>query len=60
MAEALQQLILSELDTNGEIKDTRTITIPGESSPAISQEAQLIIIAALNSLLSREASTSYP
>jgi len=52
----LQQLILDLLDSSNEIKDTRTITLPGDSRPAASQEAQLQIQGALNSLLSREVS----
>jgi hypothetical protein len=53
MAEAIQQLILTTLDRDGEIKDTRQLVLPGESTPAASQDAQLLIIAALNSLNSR-------
>jgi phenylalanyl-tRNA synthetase alpha chain len=50
MAEAIQQLILTTLDRDGGIKDTRQLILPGESTPAASQDAQLLIIAALNSL----------
>lgn len=53
MAEAIQQLVLTTLDRDEEIKDTRQLVLPGESTPAASQDAQLLIIAALNSLNSR-------
>ncbi|KAF7292348.1 Phenylalanine-tRNA ligase [Mycena chlorophos] len=56
MAE-LQQLILDLLDANGSIPDTRALTIPGQSQPAASQDAQIIVLGALNSLLSREMVT---
>jgi len=48
MAESLQQLILDHLDTHGSIPDTRSLT------PAADAEAQITILGALNSLLSRE------
>ena len=54
MAESLQQLILDTLDKEGVIKDTRTLTIPGDSQPAASNDSQIMILGALNSLLSRE------
>lgn len=54
MALELQQLILDLLDKSNEIKDTREIVLPGETKPATSQDAQLLIQGALNSLLSRE------
>ncbi|KAF8341638.1 tRNA synthetases class II core domain (F)-domain-containing protein [Cantharellus anzutake] len=57
MSQELQQLILDTLEKDGEIKDTRTIIIPGESRPASTQDAQLVIQGALNSLLSREMIT---
>ena len=53
MSEAIQQLILQVLDKNGTINDTRELTLPGQSSVAATQDDQLAIIAALNSLLSR-------
>jgi len=53
MAETIQQLILEVLDKNDTIEDTRKLTLPGQSSPAATQDDQLAIIAALNSLLSR-------
>jgi phenylalanyl-tRNA synthetase alpha chain len=53
MAEAIQQLILELLDKNKTIQDTRELTLPGQSSPAATQDDQLAIIAALNSLQSR-------
>ncbi|TFK75776.1 hypothetical protein BDN72DRAFT_809385 [Pluteus cervinus] len=54
MAEALQQLILDTLDKHSKIHDTRQLIIPGQQEPAASQDAQIIILGALNSLLSRE------
>ncbi|KAL1725023.1 tRNA synthetases class II core domain (F)-domain-containing protein [Schizophyllum commune] len=57
MAEALQQLVLDTLDREKEIKDTRSLTIPGESQPATSSDAQIAILGALNSLSSREMIT---
>ena len=53
MSESLQQLILHYLDTNGSISDTRTLSIPGSTTDA---DAQITILGALNSLLSREVS----
>jgi phenylalanyl-tRNA synthetase alpha chain len=58
MALELQQQILDILDQSNEIGDTRTIVLPGESKPASTQDAQLLIQGALNSLLSREV--NYP
>lgn len=52
--EAIQEVILAKLDQDGSIKDTRQLTLPGESTPAISQDAQLSILGALNSLASRD------
>ena len=49
MALDLQQL----LDPSNEIKYT-TLTMPGDSKPAVSREAQPRIQGALNSLLSHE------
>ncbi|KAJ7068410.1 phenylalanine-tRNA ligase [Mycena amicta] len=60
MSESLQQLILDLLDANTTIPDSRTITIPGQSEPAASQDAQIIVLGALNSLLSREMVTFEP
>ena len=54
MSQELQQLVLDTLEKDSEIKDTRTIVIPGESRPASTQDAQLVLQGALNSLLSRE------
>ncbi|KAF7332029.1 Phenylalanine-tRNA ligase [Mycena kentingensis (nom. inval.)] len=54
MAEGLQQLILDHLDAHSTIQDTRNLTIPGQSHPATTQDAQIIILGALNSLLSRD------
>ncbi len=57
MAEQLQQLILDKLALNSAIPDTRELTVPGDEAPATSQEAQLVVQGALNSLLSREVHT---
>jgi len=54
MAESLQQLILDTLESFGDISDTRNLIIPGQSSPALSHDAQITILGALNSLFSRE------
>lgn len=54
--EAVQEHILDVLDSHGSIKDTRDLTLPGQSTPAISQDAQMTILGALNSLASREVS----
>jgi len=54
MAEAIQQLVLDALDSQGKIKDTRTLVLPGQSDAAATQDAQIAILGALNSLLSRE------
>lgn len=56
MAEAVQQLILETLDKNGCIDDTRLLVLPGQTSTAATAEDQSVIIAALNSLLSKEVS----
>ena len=54
MAEALQQLILDTLDSSGIINDTRVLVLPGDTEPAATQDAQITILSALNSLLSRD------
>ena len=54
MAEEIQQLILDTLDSKGKIQDTRTLVLPGHSDAAATQDAQIAILGALNSLLSRE------
>lgn len=54
MAEPLQQLILTTLDTHGIIHDTRTLVLPAQTHPATSNEDQITILGALNSLLSRQ------
>jgi len=54
MAEDIQQLILDTLNSQGKIQDTRTLVLPGQSDPAATQDAQIAILGALNSLLSRE------
>ena len=50
----LQQHVLDHLEAHGSLPDTRNITIPGATSPATDAEAQITILGALNSLLSRE------
>ncbi|EJD53699.1 hypothetical protein AURDEDRAFT_110475 [Auricularia subglabra TFB-10046 SS5] len=52
--EALAPSILASLDANGKIPDTRELTVPGTSRKATTQEDQLAIQGALNSLLSRD------
>jgi phenylalanyl-tRNA synthetase alpha chain len=54
MAEHLQQLILGTLDAHGSIQDTRALVFPGQTDPAASNDDQIAILGALNSLLSRE------
>jgi phenylalanyl-tRNA synthetase alpha chain len=54
MTEPIQQLILHNLDLNGAISDTRHLTLPTSTAPATDAESQVIILGALNSLLSRE------
>jgi phenylalanyl-tRNA synthetase alpha chain len=56
MAESLQQLILDQLEANGSLADSRNLTIPGSTAPATDADAQIAILGALNSLLSREVS----
>ncbi|KAM6495768.1 phenylalanine-tRNA ligase [Amanita muscaria] len=57
MAEALQQLILDNLQANEVIYDTRSVILPGQSQPATSHEDQNLILGALNSLTSRDMIT---
>ena len=59
MSETLQQLVLDTLDVSGGISDTRSLTIPGQASSATSHDAQITILGALNSLLSREVCRTY-
>jgi phenylalanyl-tRNA synthetase alpha chain len=59
MSEALQKLILDTLDLRGSIPDTRAIVLPGHTQHASESEAQIIILGALNSLLSREVNLVY-
>jgi len=60
MAESLQQLVLDLLELSGQISDTRSLAIPGLSSPAESHDAQITILGALNSLLSRQVNLDRP
>ena len=55
MSESLQQLILQHLDTHASLSDTRSLSIPGFTQ-ATDADAQISILGALNSLLSREVS----
>lgn len=52
--EDVQQRILTILDQNSVIRDTRDLILPGKVESASTQEEQLIIQGALNSLLSKE------
>jgi phenylalanyl-tRNA synthetase alpha chain len=54
MSEALQQLILDTLDSSNVIKDTRSLVLPEKNAPAVTQDEQIVILGALNSLLSRD------
>ena len=54
MAEEIQQLILDTLNSQGKVQDTRTLVLPGKSDAAATQDAQIAILGALNSLSSRE------
>ena len=54
MSEALQRLILDTLNLHGSISDTRALVLPGKVQGASTNEEQIIILGALNSLLSRE------
>lgn len=54
MSEALQKLILDTLDAKSAIKDTRELKLPGQSEAATSHDAQITVLGALNSLLSRD------
>ena len=56
MSEGLQKLILDALESQGAIKDTRSLVLPGNDHSAHASEEQIIILGALNSLLSREVS----
>ncbi|KZV64605.1 phenylalanine-tRNA ligase [Peniophora sp. CONT] len=56
MAE-LQQLVLDTLNDKESIPDTRAIVPPGSDKPATSNDAQIVILGALNSLVSREMIT---
>ena len=56
--EGVQQRILTVLGSDFIIRDTRDITLPGNHPSAKSQDGQLLILGALNSLLSREVRVS--
>ncbi|OCH87914.1 hypothetical protein OBBRIDRAFT_820437 [Obba rivulosa] len=57
MAEAIQQLVLDTLDKHGAIKDTRVLVLPGQQDAAVTHDAQITILGALNSLASRDMIT---
>ena len=57
MSEALQKLIIDTLDLHGSISDTRALVLPGQVQSALTSEEQIIILGALNSLLSREVNS---
>ena len=59
MSETLQQIILDTLESQYLIRDTRTLVLPGQSQAASTNEDQIIILGALNSLLSRDVSLSF-
>lgn len=52
--EAVQQCVLTILENESIIQDTRDLGLPGNQVSAKSQEGQLVIQGALNSLLSKE------
>ncbi|KAF8528964.1 tRNA synthetases class II core domain (F)-domain-containing protein [Hysterangium stoloniferum] len=52
--EAVQQHILNVLEADAAIRDTRLLILPGDTVPAKSQDTQLVIQGALNSLLSKD------
>lgn len=54
MSEALQKVVLDALESHGVISDTRSLILPGQANTASTSEDQIIILGALNSLLSRE------
>ena len=59
MSEIVQQIVLDTLESQSLIKDTRTLVLPGQPQPASSNEDQITILGALNSLLSRDVSLSF-
>ena len=59
MSETLQQIVLDTLQSQSFIADTRTLVLPGQSQPASTNEDQITILGALNSLLSRDVSLSF-
>ena len=58
MSEILQQLVLDTLESQSFIEDTRTLILPGQSQVASTNEDQITILGALNSLLSHDVSLS--
>lgn len=59
MSEIVQQIVLDTLESQSLIKDTRNLVLPGQSQAASSNEDQITILGALNSLLSRDVSLSF-
>jgi len=59
MSEVIQQLVLATLASRGTINDTRALVLPGQMQPATSNEDQISILGALNSLMSREVCIQY-
>ena len=55
MAESILHIILDHLHNHGSLSDSRTLAIPGYTTPT-DADAQIAILGALNSLLSREVS----
>lgn len=56
MSETLQKLILDTLELQSSINDSRSLVLPGKTQSASANEDQIMILGALNSLLSREVS----
>jgi phenylalanyl-tRNA synthetase alpha chain len=60
MSDQLLSLILNTLETDSAINDTRDLVIPGTDRKAVSQDDQITILGALNSLQSREVRLTFP
>ena len=56
MSETLQKIILDTLESQSSINDSRSLVLPGKTQPASANEDQIMILGALNSLVSREVS----
>lgn len=57
--DTLPTAILAVLQNDGQISDTRQLVLPGTSRKATSQEDQLAVQGALNSLQSRDVCIIY-